>query len=449
MENSNGKKEPPYEIVLQYSWSCIPQKTKLQTVDECEVVVLFPGQWNFEEGPDFKSARISIANTVVTGDVEIHRFSKDWIEHGHHKNRKYDNVILHVIGSHTRSGLFGDKYPPVPTVILPNKFIKRLSKDKMQKYPYGYCASKFDKFSDDILSNFFSEAGEKRFIEKVSLITKDILRDGVEKAFFRSIFDSCGYKKNRQEFIELFNRFFEYDVDSFSQEEAIAVLWGESGLLPDPGSNELSGEMKKFVEGIWHGWWKFRKGTRERIIWRFSGVRPLNNPYRRLAAVSAFISKFGLKPFFTMLEEFRKVPSSLDVWKKFKKLLVCTDSLWDYYSVPSHRLTKGAAVLGETRGLDIMVNVVLPFIYAHGSVHSLDMIKEKALQAWKSLPTSQSNILLKVCAHRWLIPHERALAVFNSSAAQQGAMFIHKKFCESEQMNCANCPVYSLLSNYS
>ena len=446
MEKSNEKNKPPPEIVLQHAWNNIPQKTKFHTTHGDEVIVLFSGRWNLEEGPDFRSAKISIANNTVTGDVEIHRFSKDWIRHGHHNDERYTNVILHIIGNPAKDDLLKDtKCPDVPTIILPDKFIKEPISDKTQKYPYGYCASKFNNFSDEALFAFFEEAGEKRFLEKVSIITRDILKNGVETAFLKFFFDSCGYKKNRHEFIELFNRFFEYDINAFTAKEAVAVLWGESGLLPDPGTSDLSDEMKRFIEGTWQHWWKIRKGTREGITWHLSGVRPLNNPYRRLAAISVFISKFGIKPFAGILEEFNKSSDALDVWKNFKESLVCRDNLWDRYSEPSHILNKGAAVLGEARGLDVMVNVILPFIYAYSAIHSLDKMKEKSLFAWKSLPSCQSNIVLKICSYRWLIPRKRALHVFNSSATQQGAMFIYKIFCESGQMNCTKCPVYSLL----
>jgi len=44
-----------------------------------------------------------------------------------------------------------------------------------------------------------------------------------------------------------------------------------------------------------------------------------------------------------------------------------------------------------------------------------------------------------------LIPPNRASAVFNHSSAQQGAMFIYRNFCESGQMNCSKCSIYSML----
>jgi len=249
------------------------------------------------------------------------------------------------------------------------------------------------------------------------------------------------------EFLTLFNRFISYDLYNLSQEEISSVLWGESSLLPEPGTHGLSREMDDFIDSTWKNWWRIRKENSNKLNWNMAGVRPLNNPNRRIAAVCIMIRNFGLLPFDNILKIFNSYSCHHKICKKFKETLACRDDLWDNYSSPYHKLKKKAAVLGESRALDIMVNVILPFIYAYSDIHSLAATKEKALSAWKCLPPCQSNIVLKICSNRWLIPHERAKQVFKSGAAQQGAMFISKKFCELGQMNCAKCPIYSLLNS--
>ena len=441
--NNSVKAHQP-EIVLQYSWNCLPQKTKLYTIYGDEVIVLFPGRWNFEEGPDFKSARISIDDRVVVGDIEIHQTSSDWGHHGHSNDERYSNVILHIVLNLGK----GDS-PDIPTIVIPDKFIQEMppddGDDEIQRYPYGYCASRFSGLADNTLSTYFGKIGEKRFFERTVKITQDILKNGVEPVFLKYLFDSCGYKKNRSQFLELFSRLLEYGLDSLTVKEAIAVLWGDSGLLPDPVKSDLDHEMQSFIEENWSVWWKLRKDAKEKINWHLSGVRPLNNPCRRLAAISVLISRFGANLFAAILDEFNNTSES-DSWKTFKKLLLCRDDLWDHYSNPYNKLNRRAAVLGEMRALDMMTNVILPFIYAYADIHSFKEIRNKALLAWKNLPACQQNIILKISSHRWLIPHKRAMTVFNSAATQQGAIFVHRKFCESSQMDCAKCPVFKELT---
>jgi hypothetical protein len=319
--NSKATINPPPENVLQNSWNSITSKTKFLTTNGDEIIILFPGRWNFEEGPDFISAKISVDNTEIVGDIEIHRFQEDWIKHGHCDDKRYNNVILHVIGALSKSKLLNNnKISLLPTIVLPDFFVQDFKHDDSKKYNYGYCASKFSRLSDETLHLFFKSTGEKRFLDKTVKMTEEILRYGVETTFLKYFFESCGYKKNRNEFIELFNRFSEYNIEDCSQHDINAILWGESGLLPDPADKpELSADMDDFIEQVWNIWWSERKVNSEKITWHLSGVRPLNSPCRRLAAISCFISKFSAKPFGMILKEFNKVSDLSSIWKVFRK----------------------------------------------------------------------------------------------------------------------------------
>ena len=42
-------------------------------------------------------AKVKIGGEVYSGDVEIHREFKNWAEHDHPKDRKYNSVVLHVV----------------------------------------------------------------------------------------------------------------------------------------------------------------------------------------------------------------------------------------------------------------------------------------------------------------------------------------------------------------
>ena len=68
----------------------------LATVSGDPVGVLHPGTPNTDAGPDFRAARIRIADVEWFGDVEIHLRSADWLAHRHHLDPRYDSVILHV-----------------------------------------------------------------------------------------------------------------------------------------------------------------------------------------------------------------------------------------------------------------------------------------------------------------------------------------------------------------
>jgi len=59
--------------------------------------ILTPGRWNPAEGPDFKEARLRLGERVVTGDVEVHFYARDWAAHNHGRDPRYAGVVLHVL----------------------------------------------------------------------------------------------------------------------------------------------------------------------------------------------------------------------------------------------------------------------------------------------------------------------------------------------------------------
>jgi hypothetical protein len=51
-------------------------------------------------GPDFTDAVVERDDGVVfCGDIEIHVRESDWRAHGHHKDPRYNGVVLHVVAA--------------------------------------------------------------------------------------------------------------------------------------------------------------------------------------------------------------------------------------------------------------------------------------------------------------------------------------------------------------
>ena len=222
------------EAQLQIAWNRLRTHNQLPVSGEDEWIMLSPGPWNLEAGPDFLNAKFTKNGETVTGDVEVHRRTADWAMHGHHCDSRYDNVVLHVVAHDNSVDCSADiaaKLPDIPMMLLKHKS-KAVRIAPADKFPRGQCESLFSAMEDKQLKQLFHRAGLKRFDEKVDLILNDMCSTGVNSAFIKRIFDACGYKKNRPQFAELFQQFSKYR--NLSPIETEAVLWGESGLLPDP-----------------------------------------------------------------------------------------------------------------------------------------------------------------------------------------------------------------------
>jgi len=69
----------------------------LQTHSGKRLAIHHPGRWNLQEGPDFLGAEFSLGGRRLRGDVEIHFYEQDWRQHGHDRQSRFDDVILHVV----------------------------------------------------------------------------------------------------------------------------------------------------------------------------------------------------------------------------------------------------------------------------------------------------------------------------------------------------------------
>ncbi len=62
-----------------------------------QLQVLSPGRINPYEGPDFTNFGVLLDGKIVTGEVEFHKNSSDWLSHNHSINQLYKNVFLHIV----------------------------------------------------------------------------------------------------------------------------------------------------------------------------------------------------------------------------------------------------------------------------------------------------------------------------------------------------------------
>ena len=471
------------EEQLQLTWCRLKPGHIMTAIDTREIVVLSPGIWNLEAGPDFLNAKLKIDGKEAQGSIEIHKKSSDWIAHGHSSNPLYENVILHVVAIDDTASLPGDiqlLLPSVPVVPLEPRFISvRIAAS--DKFPQGKCLSFFSSVDDDALNLFFCKAGMKRFYGKVDFILGQMSEKGINMAFMEMIFDACGYKQNRAAFIELFKRLSRYD--NLTPEETESVIWGESGLLPDPASVKLDPVMEKFVQRLWGIWWKIRKEPLSDIEWRRSGLRPMNSPERRIAAVTELVRRIGRYPlmFFANMEKEGGSPRAFT--KEIVKRLKCNHAIWDKYITFTKVSSTAAAVLGQSRAEDICMNVVLPALQAHiilskyktGSleggkdlteygepVHEYERhvlhdagpelevwlkttVRSLPEQAFASMPSLQSNRILETASMKWFAPPGRKRNIVKGAVSQQGILHIYRNFCESVCSSCAECPLMDLL----
>src|SRR5262245_35658005 len=114
------------ERLLQFIWQFqYFNKGELATSHGEDLQIIFPGQFNRNQGPDFLQAKIRIGTTTWAGNVELHFKTSEWEKHNHHRDDNYNSVILHVVWEHD----VPDQYS-IPVLELK----ERISKLLLQRY---------------------------------------------------------------------------------------------------------------------------------------------------------------------------------------------------------------------------------------------------------------------------------------------------------------------------
>ncbi|MSQ40122.1 MAG: DUF2851 family protein [Dehalococcoidia bacterium] len=93
------KRAAPKEAEVARLWNSQAVRSRsLRTTDGERLQVLYPGRPRSEAGPDFKDALVvTQRGGLLQGDVEAHVDQRGWRTHGHHRDPRYNGVILHVV----------------------------------------------------------------------------------------------------------------------------------------------------------------------------------------------------------------------------------------------------------------------------------------------------------------------------------------------------------------
>ncbi|OGV50244.1 MAG: hypothetical protein A2017_00315 [Lentisphaerae bacterium GWF2_44_16] len=430
--------EGVYESNLHREWNNTRSGKICKCNDGKSIEVLSHGIWNTGAGPDFLNAKMKTENKILRGDIEIHYRASDWYRHNHHNDPAYKNVILHAVCVDDMKDR-DPAHPPITVIKIPEVN----TKINEAAIAHGKCADYFASLGENGTRLFFIAAGRTRFKMKSERMAREMLETGAESSFLKNFFDAAGYKKNRETFLKLFERFSQYPKE-FQSANFEDILWCESGLLPDPAAaSGIEQEMLDFIKKRWDNYWKIRIGGENKIKWQRSATRPLNSPERMLASICLLIAKTDGRPLYFFTKKAKSASPPEEMSELILKTLSDKKCLWCGYSSFSRKLKHPAAVTGQEKALETTVNVILPAIHAHAVIEKDRKLAASTENAWLSLPATQDNRILKTSARKWLKSPLDAKTIFASAAACQGAIHIYREFCERTGSDCKSC----LISN--
>ena len=454
---------PPESELVKVWQNQLTGRQGLVTEEGEPLRIIYPGRRNGGQGPDFEDAVIIKGNKILKGHIEVHVKSGSWYEHGHHRDKAYNQVIMHVVmwnKDNKTTVLENGKVIPVLTL---HKYIKTPFEEQSDlKKSYNNLSMpcwRITRYPDNraIISESLSKAGEDRFFDKVSDFRIKLIETEAGESLYRGIMGALGYSKNKERFIELahhlplkiLTEIFNYDLP---EEKCLdcqqALLLGTAGLLPSQHENS---QMKSKLNNEWinnlERLWKSCKISDVMISdsWQFCNVRPGNSPILRLLAVSFLLLRYRQKGLFEGLTSLIRESSPCQSYNKLEQgLIIDTNDYQSYNNLSTlFNGTVSTALLGHNRAADIIINILLPFTFAWGCFTSQPELKLKSLEFYRHYPKLTTNTIERHMINQLGLTNRQ----IDSARRQQGLIHIYKNFCTEGK--CSDCSLSQLeVGNY-
>lgn len=486
-----GNKSKYLEKFIHEIW--INQKFKKfpKTFDGKEIVILNSGEINKNNGgADFTNAKIKIGGEILIGDVEIDSFYSDWKTHGHHINKLYNNVILHLTLQPDPSNTFvkteNDRKIPSVSIesILENNIKKEIrsaiiSERQKRKFIIP-CSDKNHIVEKELRLKLIFSIGLERFKKKTErlflrlkelaylkqmninepVISYELQEDFFQKDFipddfnnqllwnqilYEGIFEALGYSLNKDMMLKIaqsvnieFLSKYKNDEDFLDLIES--VFFQIAGLLPDVYNlpDEETTDYTKLLFSKWNQI-KFNYDGEifNEINWKFYGQRPQNFPTLRIAGGSRILYKI-IKEDFTskLIHGFINLTTIEDCRKFLRKLIIISaEGYWkNHFVFDKVSDNKSDYFIGKSRADEIIINVILPFLTLYFEIFNKTNERKKVLEVYSNLQQDGGNSLTENLGRELGVKDFVGRSIY-----YQGIIELYKTKCSKEL--CKECEI--------
>lgn len=430
--------EPASENFIYDLWTTLVGRlSPLYLLDGRELQVHEPGERNRDAGPDFLSALIAIDGELLRGDVEIHAMADDWYQHGHHRDPRYNRVILHVVTDACPADFIARRQDgtAVPSFNL-DSFLDpgaELLQRGLQPTEHWPSAAPVEcglaRLAPVQIDAKLDAAGHQwlrlkadRWLERRAVVSWD-------QVFYEALMEGLGYAKNSIAFLNLSQRLPwdtlrtillpESPQNRFSR--CAALLFGAAGLLPQADA-VAAGVLPPDANAFWR-----QSADRYSLValdssdWIFFRLRPNNFPTIRLLAASVLLVRYLEQGFIPLLyaQSFDNSHSKAQVRNLVEMVTV-------------HR--GKPTWLGISRSRDITINAILPVLLAYAQETSDRKLTMRVSSFLAHFPILSGNEISRKMRGRLGFSDQHRL----TACQQQGALYLNSWVC-AETGICHRC----------
>ncbi len=409
------------ERLLQHIWQFqYFNSSLLQTTDEQSLLVIQPGLYNTNQGPDFLNAKIKIDNTIWAGSIELHINTSDWQQHNHSNDKNYNNVILHVVWNDDH-----DLQLPFPTLELQNRVSKLLLKkydELMQGTQFIPCENQIRQVNEITVISWKERLLVERLQHKAQYIETLLQQNNQhwEEVFWWVLARNFGTKINSDAF-EKMAQSIPMNILAKHKHQLLqleALLMGQAGLLDKNFEDDYAVMLQKEYRFLQK---KYRLNKIHASLY-FLRMRPANFPGIRLAQLAALIHQSQ--------HLFSTIKASANFNEVLQLFSVTANDYWHYHYVFDEAASFKKKTLGKQMVQNIMINTVVPVLYAYGYFNNNELYKNKALQ-WMGQLAAESNSITKGF---------ELLGIENKTAFDSQALIqLKNEYCDKKR--CLQCAI--------
>lgn len=371
------------EKLLQFIWQFgYYNQNNLATAEGEKLTIIFPGTLNQNSGPDFLAAKICIGQTTFFGSIELHLQTSDWERHKHQQDANYSNVILHVVYQHNKE--LANAIPVLELEPRISTLMLQRYHSLMQEESFVACGTGIATVKELTWVAW----KERLLVERLTQKAEGILlrlqenKGHWEETFWWLLARSFGMKVNADAF-EAVARSVSVTVlakHKSSIHQVEALLFGQAGLLED----EFNDDYPMLLQREYRFLQKKLSLKPTAIPLQFLRMRPGNFPTIRLAQLAVLVHQ-SLHLFSKILQ----TESSAEVKPLFA---VTANDFWHYHYTFRQASPFKKKSLGINSVENILVNTVVPALFAYGLHHNEEKYKDKALAWLENIAAEKNNI---------------------------------------------------------
>ncbi len=421
------------EELLHYTWrhKLFPLQ-EMTTTDGRPVEVIDPGLHNRNAGPDFFNAKVRIGGTLWVGNVELHLKSGDWYVHGHDRDPRYNNVVLHVVCQADADVLTQEGHY-VPQMVLP--IAPQLSANyeqllKTDQYPP--CYRIVPDLSRLTVHSWMAALQTERLEQKTQAIAQRAERCGGswEDAYFMTLARNFGFGINGDAFEQWAASVPQQAVGKHRDDlfQVEAIFMGQAGLLEpesvperyraDALSDGYFARLRNEYLYLAH---KFSMQPMDYSQWRFLRLRPQNFPHIRISQLATlyYERRAGLSALLecTTAEQLKTLLSTH------------VTPYWEtHYTFGAEGSSKNTKNLSAASLDLIIINTAIPVLFAVGRHRQKEELCDRAFDLLEQMKAEKNHIITM-----W---QECGLEV-KTAGDSQALIQLKKEYCDRK--DCLRC----------